>query len=250
MRLKVLQPDWPAPANVHAALTLRHGGVSPPPYDSLNLAAHVGDQPEAVAENRRRLREHLNLPGEPFWLQQVHGNEVIRIGADGPGRPDRQADACITDVPGVVCAVLTADCLPVLLASTDGRKVAAAHAGWRGLAAGILESTVAAMQAPARTLIAWLGPAISQKHFEVGDEVREVFLRADPADVVAFIANERRRWQADLYQLARRRLQRSGVDAVYGGEHCTYAQARSFFSYRRDGRCGRMAALIWTAGRI
>lgn len=239
--MKYLTPDWPAPPNVKAAVTLRSGGVSSPPYDSLNLAAHVGDRPEHVAENRRLLRASLALPAEPAWLEQVHGTRTIHIGRE-EGCP---ADASLADAPGQVCAVLTADCLPVLFASTDGAKVAAAHAGWRGLAAGVLETTIEQLATPPGHLLAWLGPAISQANFEVGAEVREAFVASDSLAASAFLPNERGRWQADLYALARQRLKRAGVDAVFGGGLCTYAGSAEFFSHRRDGRCGRMATLIW-----
>lgn len=239
--IEFIVPDWPAPARVRAVSTLRGGGVSRPPYESLNLALHVGDEPDCVLENRRRLCDQLGLGAEPAWLSQVHGTEVARAAEPGLAA----ADAAIADAPGPACAILTADCLPVLFASADGRRVAAAHAGWRGLSAGVLEATLVALATPPRELLAWLGPAIGPAHFEVGSEVRDVFLRLDPAAVAAFRANERRRWQADLYRLARQHLNRAGVDAIYGGGRCTFAEPQSFFSYRRDGECGRMATLIW-----
>lgn len=239
--IEFIVPDWPAPARVRAASTLRSGGVSRPPYESLNLATHVGDEPDCVIENRRRLREQLGLSHEPAWLKQVHGIGVARAAAS----VQPVADATIADGPGPACAILTADCLPVLFARTDGQRVAAAHAGWRGLSAGVLETTIDALATPPRELLAWLGPAIGPDHFEVGGEVRDAFLRLDPAAVAAFRANQRRRWQADLYRLARQHLNRAGIDAVYGGGWCTYAEAGQFFSYRRDGECGRMATLIW-----
>ena len=239
--IEFLVPDWPAPARVHALSTLRLGGVSRGPHESLNLATHVGDEPDCVLENRRRLRTQLGLEHEPAWLEQVHGIGVARAAA----ATLPVADAAITDAPGPACAILTADCLPVLFARTDGKRVAAAHAGWRGLSAGVLEATIDALATPPRELLAWLGPAIGPAHFEVGGEVRDVFLRLDPAAVAAFRANERRRWQADLYRLARQHLNRAGIDAVYGGGRCTFAETGRFFSYRRDGECGRMATLIW-----
>jgi YfiH family protein len=239
--IEFIVPDWPAPARVRAVSTLRSGGVSRPPYESLNLAMHVGDEPESVLENRRRLREQLGLEQEPAWLKQVHGIGVARAAASVLP----VADATIADAPGPACAILTADCMPVLFSRTDGRRVAAAHAGWRGLSAGVLEVTIDALATPPRELLAWLGPAIGPDHFEVGGEVRDAFLRLDPAAVAAFRANARRRWQADLYRLARQHLNRAGIDAVYGGGWCTYAEAGRFFSYRRDGECGRMATLIW-----
>jgi YfiH family protein len=236
----IIVPDWPAPAAVRAAQTTRLGGVSRMPFDSLNLGACAGDVAEHVAENRRLLRQRLNLPAEPVWLTQVHGADVASA-AEGAAR----ADAAWTDRPGVVCAIMTADCLPVLLCDRTGAAVAAAHAGWRGLAAGVLEATVAAMRRPPGRLLAWLGPAIGPEVFEVGDEVRQQFLAADPAAHVCFRRSPSGRWLADLYALARRRLARAGVEAVYGGGFCTVGQEDLFFSYRRDGRTGRMAALIW-----
>ena len=242
---QLLTPEWPAPPRVRAAFTLRGGGVSRPPFDSLNVGAHVGDEPAAVAENRRRVRAALALPAEPAWLEQVHGVRVADL--DAAGGAAAPADAVLTRSTGRVCAVQVADCLPVLLAARGGSAVAVAHAGWRGLAAGVLEATVAALGAAAGELVAWLGPAISQRHFEVGEEVRAAFLSSDPDAGGAFIANARGRWQCDLAALARRRLGALGVTAVSGGTWCTYADPARFFSFRRDGRCGRMAALIWLA---
>jgi hypothetical protein len=240
----VLVPQWPAPAAVRAAFTLRAGGVSAAPFDSLNLGAQVGDGAAAVAENRRRVRLQLQLPQEPAWLEQVHGSEVVDVDALAGAAP--RADAALARRAGRVCAVQVADCLPVLLASAAA--VAAAHAGWRGLAAGVLEATVARLGADPAQLIAWLGPAIGAQHFEVGTEVRDAFLARDGAAADAFAANARGRWQCDLATLARQRLRRAGVQRVFGGRWCTYADPARFFSYRRDGNCGRMAALIWLGG--
>lgn len=246
---QVLAPEWPAPKAVHAAFTLRTGGVSAPPYDSLNVGAHVGDRAEAVAENRRRVRAQLELPAEPLWLEQVHGTEVLDLGSMSSQSPAATltADAAIARRPGTICVMQVADCMPVLFAARDASAVAAAHAGWRGLAAGVLEATVARLGVPARELIAWLGPAIGPRHFEVGEEVRAAFLRPDPGAAAAFSPNARGRWQCDLAALARRRLTALGIDAVWGSSRCTYSDPARFFSYRRDGRCGRMAALIWLA---
>ena len=238
----LIEPDWPAPPGVRAAFTLRTGGVSAPPFDSFNCAAHVGDAPEAVARNRALLRERLALAHEPAWLEQVHGCTAVALEAGGAPGP---ADAAVTREPARICVVQVADCLPVLLAARDGSGVGAAHAGWRGLAAGVLESAVRALGAEPAEVLAWLGPAIGPGHFEVGAEVRAAFLAADPAAAAAFAPNPRGRWQCDLYGLARQRLAALGVAQVYGGGWCTYADAARFFSYRRDGRCGRMAALIW-----
>jgi YfiH family protein len=234
-----IEPDWPAPAGIRAASTLRQGGASLGPYASLNLGAHVGDDTALVAENRRSLKAALNLPSEPVWLTQVHGTRALR--AD---RPDgRAADAAFTGEPGVVCAVMTADCLPVLLCSRDGLRVAAVHAGWKGLAAGVIESAVAALGTA--DLLAWLGPAIGPAAFEVGDEVRAAFLARTPAFAPGFRERENGRWRADLYRLARVDLNRLGVSDIYGGGRCTHDEPADFFSYRRDGVTGRMATLIW-----
>jgi YfiH family protein len=240
--VEIIQPDWPVPARVHAAFTLRGGGVSAAPFASLNVGAHVGDAPEAVAENRRRLCQRLHLPAEPTWLQQIHGTRVAHL--DEGGVQDA-ADAAMTRRGDRVCVIQVADCVPVLFAARDGSAVAAAHAGWRGLAGGVLESTVGSLGRQAKELCAWLGPGISRRHFEVGDEVRAAFLAGDPAAGADFEANGRGRWQCDLFALARRRLSKLGVREISGGEHCTYAESERYFSYRRDGQCGRMAALVW-----
>jgi len=241
LNLELILPAWPAPANVRAAVTTRHGGVSLPPYDSLNLGDHVGDAPAAVAENRRRLVEALRLPAEPHWLAQVHGTCALDAAMLGVGC---EADAAHTALPGVVCAVLTADCLPVLLCDRNGTQVAAVHAGWRGLLNGVIEQCIAAMGGEGE-LLAWLGPAIGPHAFEVGEEVRAAFVDDAPAAVHAFVPSPGGRWLADIYTLARQRLHRAGVDAIYGGEHCTFSEPERFYSYRRDGRTGRMASLIW-----
>ena len=245
MRLQFewLQPEWPAPANVRTASTLRTGGVSAMPFDTLNLGDHVGDAPEAVQSNRQRLREALRLPDEPCWLNQVHGSRVIEAGKSAA---PPEADACIARSTGQVCVVMTADCLPVLFCNREGDRVAAAHAGWRGLAGGVLESTVNSLGLPGSQLMAWLGPAIGPDAFEVGDEVRIAFTARDAAAAQAFRPSHRAgHWLADLYLLARQDLARLGVQAVYGGGLCTYSDGSRFFSYRRDGKCGRMATLIW-----
>ncbi|HEY5558922.1 MAG TPA: peptidoglycan editing factor PgeF [Steroidobacteraceae bacterium] len=236
-------PDWPAPAAVHAAVTTRAGGVSSGPWTSFNLAAHVGDDPAAVAENRRRLRTALELPSEPSWLQQVHGHEVARL----PGTLPEAADAAVAFERGPVCAVLVADCLPVFLASRDGDRIGVAHAGWRGLAAGVVEATIVALGCDPARLVAWLGPAIGPKAFEVGEDVRSVFTTGDPAAASHFHAGRAGRWFADLTALARRRLMGCGVGSVHGGGACTVSDPARFYSYRRDGVTGRMAALAWLA---
>jgi hypothetical protein len=237
-------PDWPAPANVRAAVTTRIGGVSHAPYDSFNLATHVGDDPAAVRANRASLRSALALPSEPLWLKQVHGITVVDA-AQGGVEPE--ADGAYATQPGAVCVVLTADCLPVLLCNRAGTKVAALHAGWRGLAGGVIEAGVRALGVPGSELLAWLGPAIGPQAFEVGPEVRAAFVQQDAQAAQAFRAAREGKYLADIYLLARQRLQRLGVAAVYGGGFCTVTDSTRFFSYRRDGACGRMAALIWLA---
>lgn len=238
-----LVPDWPAPATVRATVTTRAGGVSSGPWASFNLASHVGDDPAVVAENRRRLRAALELPSEPSWLRQVHGHEVARL----PGPLPETADAAVVFARGPVCAVLVADCLPVFLASREGDRVGVAHAGWRGLAAGVVEATVVALGCDPARLVAWLGPAIGPQAFEVGEEVRSAFTAADPAAATHFHPGRAGRWLADLPALARRRLMECGVASVHGGGSCTVADAARFYSYRRDGVTGRMAALAWLA---
>lgn len=238
----MFQPDWPAPPGVNSLTTTREGGVSAAPWDSFNLGDHVGDDPGHVAANRARLR--LKLPAEPGWLKQVHSNRVVELGRD----LNPEADAAFTRQSGRVCAVLTADCLPVLLCDRAGSVVAAAHAGWRGLADGVLEATVAAMQVPPGDILAWLGAAIGPQAFEVGDEVRQAFIAQHPETAAAFVphpASAPGKWLADIYQLARIHLNRVGVHAIYGGGRCTFTEVDSFYSYRRDGVTGRMASLIW-----
>ncbi len=241
-----IRPRWPAPPGVAAAVTTRAGGASRPPFDGFNLADHVGDDPAAVAANRARLRAALDLPGEPAWLRQVHGCGVAVLTAAPAATPE--ADAAVTAAPGVVCAVLTADCLPVLLCSRDGGRVGAVHAGWRGLAAGVLEAAVAALGVPPADVLAWLGPAIGPSAFQVGPEVRAAFVETDPGAEEAFVPDGGDRWRADLQALARRRLAACGVEQVFGGGPCTHGDPARFYSYRRDGVTGRMAALIWRKG--
>lgn len=231
-------PDWPAPQTVHALSTTRIGGFSLPPWDSFNMGDHVGDAPERVLNNRSRLR--MRLPSDPVWLEQVHGCEVLTT-RQGSCR----ADARFSRQANEVCVVMTADCLPVLLCSKDGRAVAAVHAGWRGLAAGVLEQALHCFEQPTSAIMAWLGPAIGPAAFEVGGEVRELFLQQRQQAEAAFVSNGQGKWLADIYALARQRLQAQGVEDIYGGEFCTYTDSRRFFSYRRDGRTGRMASMIW-----
>ena len=238
--IELVRPDWPAPASVRAASTTRTGGVSQGTYASLNLGDHVDDEPTRVAENRRRLAVALRLPSEPNWLQQVHGTRV-RL----PGGNPECADACIEDRPGRACVVMTADCLPVLFCNRAGTRVAAAHAGWRGLLAGVLEATIAAFDEAPGQLLAWLGPAIGPDVFEVGEEVRNAFVAVTPDATQRFRLHREDRWLADLYGLAHDRLVSAGVEQVFGGDRCTFSEPEAFFSYRRDGITGRMASLVW-----
>src|SRR2546429_3987991 len=228
--LEVIVPDWPVPPAVRAAFTLRMGGVSAAPFDSLKVGAHVGDTDAAVPQTRRRVRAQLRLPAEPLWLEQVHGIEVadLDMASGHVSATPQTADAVIARRAGNVCVMQVADCMPVLFAAREGRAVAAAHAGWRGLAAGVLEATVARLAVAPAGLIAWLGPAIGPAHFEVGGEVRAAFLAHDPAAAAAFSANSRGRWQCDLSALARRRLSAAGVGAGFRGRSCTYADPARF----------------------
>ncbi len=235
-----IHPDWPACARVKAVSTVRLGGFSQPPWDSLNLGDHVGDHPSAVAANRRRLVRLTHMPESPCWLRQIHSTILVPASAQTCA-----ADASITRKTGQVCVVMTADCLPLLLCDSQGSQVAAVHAGWRGLADGVIEKTLDGFDCPPRDILAWLGPAIGQAAFEVGSEVRQAFVQRDPSATQAFKANRTDHWMADIYQLARLRLCGRGVEQVYGGNYCTYSDSRRFFSYRRDGQTGRMASLIW-----
>jgi len=236
-------PDWPAPARVRAWVTERGGGASTGVYASLNLATHVGDSPERVAANRSLLRAGLQLPAEPVWLEQVHGATVLDLDRDALA----PADGAVTSRAGVVCAVLTADCLPVVFATRDGGRVGVAHAGWRGLLSGVLAAAVDALRTPPGEIVAWLGPAIGPASYEVGADVRDAYLARDPGAAAAFTPNSRGRWQADLCGLARLSLARAGVVSVHGGGFCTYRDAGRFFSHRREAPCGRFATLVWLA---
>ncbi len=236
-------PDWPAPAHVRSLVTTRSGGVSGGPYASFNLGLATGDDIAAVGANRARLR--ACLPAEPKWLHQVHGARVIDADT-AAGRP--AADAAVARLPGTVCALLVADCLPILLTDRDGRVIGAAHAGWRGLARGVIENTVAAMVeagAQPRELLAYIGPGIGPRAFEVGSDVYEAYTRADAGAAGAFSSRGGGKWLADLPALARRTLERCGVGAICGETLCSYSDPARFYSYRRDGVTGRMAALIW-----
>ncbi len=233
-------PDWPCPPSVRALITTRSGGVSTGAYASMNLGTAVGDVPEKVSENRRRLA--ACLPSAPRWLRQVHGTAVVA--AERVAEPV-EADASVATTANTVCAVMVADCLPVLLCDRRGQVVAAAHAGWRGLCAGVIENTVRSMPAPASDLLAYLGPAIGPEAFEVGDEVRTAFVGRDSRAAAAFRRHRQGKWMADLFTLARQRLAGIGVSAIYGGGDCTHSDSARFFSHRRDKVSGRMAALIW-----
>ena len=237
------EPDWDRPPGVRALLTTRLGGVSAAPFHSFNLGASCGDDENAVQRNRARLKRVL--PAAPRWLKQVHGTHVVA--ADQIGTPVK-ADASYTAVAGTVCVVLTADCLPVLLCDSRGTTVAAAHAGWRGLCQGVIESTVARFATPRSELRAYLGPAISARAYEVGQDVYDAFVARAPDDAPAFRPLSPGKYACDLCQLARFRLARAGVSRIEGGNFCTYSDPARFYSYRRDGRTGRSASLIWRTG--
>jgi YfiH family protein len=235
-----IKPDWPAAKNIHAAVTLRSGGLSKGAFSSLNPALHVNDKPENVLANRKTISDMLNLPGAPVWLEQVHGSRVIK--ADQSTQL-QQADASYSEQAGVVCAVMTADCLPILLATSEGDKIAAIHAGWRGLLAGVIRQTVNDLDAT--NIIAWLGPAIGPDCFEVGSEVKTAFVKQSANYAAGFKQKNQNKYLADIYQLATIELATMGVTQVYGGDFCTVTDNERFYSYRRDGKTGRMATLIW-----
>lgn len=241
-----ITPDWPAPPSVRALSTTRNGGQGVGPYASFNLSNYVGDAPETVTRNRALLQAQAGLPSAPHWLTQVHGTCVLEldISADKTAAPS-EADAAITAARGVVCAVQTADCLPVLLCDMAGTRIGAVHAGWRGLAGGVIEAALMRLNTPAVKILAWLGPAIGPDAFEVGDEVRAAFVNDMAEASRCFRGHTVGKWYADLAQLARLRLQRAGVTQVYGGGWCTFSESQQFFSYRRDQVTGRMATLIW-----
>lgn len=239
--IETIMPDWPAPAGIKACCTTRRGGYSKAPFDSLNLGLHVGDREADVMRNRERLREQLVLPDEPCWINQTHGVDVVTLETD----LRRDADAAVTRAPGYVAAVMTADCLPILLCNRQGSEVAAVHAGWRGLQAGIIQATLAAMRSPGTDLLAWIGPSISQACFEVGDEVYAAFVATDPASASCFQANRPGHWLCDLGGIAASWLIELGVRQVARSPHCSYRDAGLFYSYRRETVTGRMASLIW-----
>jgi hypothetical protein len=245
-----LEADWPAPPNVRAFTSLRGGpGVSLPPFDCFNLGSRCGDEPGHVLENRQRMISEFGLPAAPRWLRQVHGIDVARIddlpASLGDEFDEPQADAAVTTQPDTVLAILTADCLPVVFCNDDGSEIAAAHAGWRGLAAGMLEATVRAMRSPPESVMAWLGPAAGRQAYEIGAEVRDAFLAVDAYADTAFTPTQDGHWLVDLYLLARQRLAAAGVERVYGGGMCTISDSERFYSHRRDQRTGRMATVIY-----
>lgn len=244
MTCPLITPDWPAPTHINAFSTTRHGGVSQPPFDSLNLGDHVNDNPAHVLQNRTILMDVMALPSPPLWLSQTHSTEVIE--ADN-WHDTIEADGCISHHMHQVCTVLTADCLPVLMCDKSGQQVAAVHAGWRGLAHGILAQAVQQFTCPATDILVWLGPAIGPQHFEVGHDVYHAFVDRFPDAKRAFITTDTTHFLADLYLLARQSLSRLGINEIYGGHHCTVSEPSQFYSYRRDGKTGRMASLIWIA---
>ncbi|HEY8570202.1 peptidoglycan editing factor PgeF [Microbulbifer sp.] len=245
-----LKPDWPAPAKVHAFVTLRRDGHSSGGYEAFNLADHVGDSPEAVASNRAQLKQELNLPSEPQWLEQIHSDKAVVAHSDGMVRT---ADASYTSEAGVVCAVMTADCLPLLVCNRDGAEVAAIHAGWRGLTGGVIRETIRAMASAPEDLLVWLGPAIGPKAFECGVDVLEAAFESSMSETHAeaiakcFVPHSKKplHFLADIYALGRAELAELGVTQVFGGDRCTVSEDSEFFSYRRDRDTGRMASLIW-----
>lgn len=259
-----IEPTWPAPPNIRALTTTRWGGKSVHPYASFNLAKHVGDNPDHVDQNRQLLQEALSLPAEPYWLNQVHSNRVwilhpnhpesaalqrhssIQSSLNEPQSLEPTADGSYTESANLVCAVLTADCLPVLLCNRQGTAVAAIHVGWRGCLGGILANAVASFKSPPEEILAWLGPAIGPKAYEVGEDLFDAFTQHNALMAKAFEPRPHQKYQANLYQLATLALESNGVKSVYGGEHCTYTENKSFFSYRREGGItGRIASLIW-----
>lgn len=242
MATDFILPNWPVKPNIKSISTTRLGGVSKNLFRSLNLATHVGDDPAHVAKNREYLKRFAGLPAGPVWLQQVHGTHIVNAGTASPGTT---ADGSITKEPNVVCAVMTADCLPLLLTTDKGDRVCALHAGWRGLAAGIIEKSIDEMSTDPDKVIVWMGPAIGPEHFEVGNDVFQEFETKYSGVLKAFKAVGNEKWLMNIYETARQILEMSGVYRIYGGEYCTYSDKDRFYSYRRDNVCGRMASLIW-----
>ena len=246
-QLEIIRPDWPAPDRVQAASTTRLGGVSGGVYQGLNLASHVADDNLHVMQNRELLRQALDLPGEPLWLNQIHSSRVIAADDASVANLDLRGDAAWSEQSGKVCAVLTADCLPLLLCDSAGSRVASVHAGWRGLHAGVISSAIAAMSLPGEQIMAWLGPAIGPQAFEVGADVFTAFTARHPDYAQAFQQTDAEHWLCDIYRLAGIELEQAGVSRIYGGGLCTWSDNHRFYSYRRDGVTGRMASLIWLA---
>lgn len=245
MSIALIEADWPAPEGIVAVCTTRAGGVSEGVYTSLNLGDHVGDHASHVAENRRRLREYCDWPDEPIWLRQVHGHQVVSTADPDVADEPPEADAIVSADGLDVIAILTADCLPIVMCSDATSELAAMHCGWRSLSGGIVNQTIETLNARPDELLAWLGPAISQRAFEVGDEVRDVFLAGVDDAASCFWQNDEGRWQADLYGLARLYLEAAGVERIFGGDWCTHSDSERFFSYRRDGQTGRLATSIY-----
>ena len=241
-KINIIEPDWRGLSDIFAGTTTRLHGFSEGSFSELNIAMHVGDSDLAVSKNREKLKKDLNLPDHPAWLNQKHGTDII-IEPDKLNYPE--GDASISFEPGKICTVMTADCLPVLATNKSQNVVAAIHAGWRGLSEGVIEKTLLSMKCNPEDIIVWLGPAISQEAFEVGDEVREIFIDSDKDAKNCFKMNEYNRWQADIYGLAKIRLKNTGVSLIYGGEYCTFNDDELFFSYRRENICGRMASMIY-----
>ena len=239
--IETIRPNWNSPPGIQACCTTRQGGVSEAPFDSLNLAMHVGDDAKKVDRNRKLLRQQLQLPAEPDWINQTHGTHAVTLEQDDA----RDADAAITRVPGAVAVVMTADCLPILLCNQDGSEVGAIHAGWRGLQRGVIQAALAAMNSPKQQLMAWIGPGISQSCFEVGDEVREAFTNSTRGAQDYFSVHREGHWLCDLAGIAELILRMQGVGEVCRDSHCSYRDADRFYSYRRETTTGRMATLIW-----
>jgi YfiH family protein len=239
-------PHWPAPSNIKAISTTRYGGISLSPYEHLNLGDHVGDEPHVVEQNRQHLVQSAKLPEQPRWLEQVHGTTVVN---SQHWHKNTQADAIFSQHTGHVCTVMTADCLPILVCNQQGDTIAAIHAGWRGLAAGIIEKTLQKFSCDTSEIMVWLGPAIGPTQFEIGPEVYELFIANDPNDKEAFKIKDPQHYLADIYLLARQRLEQYNVHHIYGGDFCTVSEKERFFSYRRDGITGRMASIIWISDK-
>lgn len=242
----MLTPNWPAPLNVKAVSTTRQGGFSQAPFDSMNVGTHVGDDASVVKKNRDQLKQLIHLPNSPLWLTQVHGTDVIHTSS---WKKSSQADAIYSDQPNQVCAIMTADCLPVLFTDRQGKQVAAAHAGWRGLLNGVLENTVSQFTGAREDILVWLGPAIGPSQFEVGQEVYAAFTAYSQDAKQAFKVSDQTHYLADIYLLAKQRLSALGITQIYGGDFCTVTEKQRFFSYRRDGITGRMVSLIWIAAK-